>query len=100
MIRHIILWQLRDELSPEEKTRVKREIKAGLEALNGKIEGLAGVTVRIDGLPGSGADVMLETRVAESALAAYAAHPDHRRVAVEKTRPYVKAKLVFDYTEV
>ena len=37
MVKHIILWQLRDKLSTEEKENIKKEIKTGLEALVGKI---------------------------------------------------------------
>ncbi len=97
MLKHIILWQLKDELTPAEKASVKRDIKEGLEGLNGKIDGLACVKVTICALDSSTADVMLETTIEESALAAYAAHPEHQRVAKEKIRPFVKSKLVMDY---
>ncbi|MDE6053898.1 MAG: Dabb family protein [Lachnospiraceae bacterium] len=40
MVKHVILWQLKDELSDSEKAEVKDGIKAGLEALKGKIPGL------------------------------------------------------------
>ena len=33
MVKHIILWQLKDELSDAEKAAVKAGIKEGLEAL-------------------------------------------------------------------
>ena len=36
MVKHIILWQLKEELSAEEKANIKKEIKSGLEALVGK----------------------------------------------------------------
>ena len=39
MVKHVILWQLKDELSAEEKAAVKAGIK-GLESLSGKIPGL------------------------------------------------------------
>ena len=29
MVKYIILWQLKDELTTEEKTKVKADIKAG-----------------------------------------------------------------------
>ena len=40
MVKHIILWQLKDELSEEQKIDVKACIKAGLEGLAGQIPGL------------------------------------------------------------
>ena len=39
MVKHIILWQLK-EMDEEEKQTVKKGIKAGLESLQGKIPGL------------------------------------------------------------
>ena len=60
MVKHIILWQLKDELTAEQKAEVKVGIKAGLEGLKGKIEGLTDVYVNIDCLPSSNADVMLD----------------------------------------
>ena len=53
MVKHIILWQLKDELTTEQKAEVKAGIKAGLEGLKGKIEGLTDVHVNIDCLPSS-----------------------------------------------
>ena len=35
MVKHIILWQLKDELSDAEKAAVKAGIKEGLEGLVG-----------------------------------------------------------------
>lgn len=37
MVKHIILWTLRPELSESEKNTVKAGIKAGLEGLVGKV---------------------------------------------------------------
>lgn len=47
MVKHIILWQLKDELSDTEKAAVKAEIKAGLEGLAGQIPGLISIAVQI-----------------------------------------------------
>ena len=40
MVKHIILWQLKDELSAAEKAEIKANIKTGLEGLAGQIPGL------------------------------------------------------------
>ena len=53
MVKHIILWQLKDEYSDAEKADIKAGIKAGLEGLAGQIPGLVEVHVNINGLPGS-----------------------------------------------
>ena len=34
MVKHVILWQLKDELSDAEKAAVKAGIKEGLEAVS------------------------------------------------------------------
>ena len=40
MVKHVILWQLKDEYSDEQKAEIKAGIKEGLESLKGKIPGL------------------------------------------------------------
>ena len=61
MVKHIILWQLKDEYSDAEKADIKAGIKAGLEGLAGQIPGLLEVRVHITGLRSSKADLMLDT---------------------------------------
>lgn len=79
MVKHVILWQLKDELSAEEKAAVKAGIKEGLESLSGKIPGLVDIHVNIDALPSSNADLMLDTTF-ESAEALSKATPPTRRM--------------------
>ena len=82
MVKHVILWQLKDELSAAEKIIVKADIKAGLEGLKGRIPGLVDISVNVDGLASSNADLMLDsTFVDEASLKGYAVHPEHVAVA-------------------
>lgn len=99
MVKHIILWRLREDLTAEEKERVKQDIKAGLEGLAGRIPGLLDITVNVDGrLDSSNADVMLDsTFTDEAALRAYAMHPEHVAVADGKVRPYTSLRTCLDY---
>lgn len=98
MVKHIILWQLKDELSAEEKLSVKQGIKEGLEGLLGKVPGLVEIKVNIEPLPSSNADVMLDSEfVDEAALKGYAIHPEHVKVADGKVRPYTKSRVCMDY---
>lgn len=60
MVRHVILWQLKDELSQDEKESVKKEIKSGLEGLKGKVPGIIEIHVHTEGLASSNADLMLD----------------------------------------
>ncbi len=98
MVRHIILWQLKDELSEEEKNKVKVEIKEGLEGLVGKVPGLLFVNVQIDKLESSNADLMLFSELeSEEALKGYAVHPEHVKVADGVVRPNTKQRVCIDY---
>ena len=99
MVRHIILWTLKPELSDEQKQAVKAGIKQGLEGLVGKVPGLLDVTVHIDGrLASSTDDVMLDsTFESEEALKGYAKHPEHLAVANGKVRPYTVQRSCLDF---
>ena len=99
MVKHIILWTLKSELSESEKESVKAGIKESLEALVGIVPGLVDVTVHIDGrLASSNADVMLDcTLESEEALKAYAVHPAHVEVANTRVRPYTAVRSCLDF---
>jgi hypothetical protein len=98
MVRHVILWQLKDEISGSEKEIVKRGIKEGLEGLKGKIEGLVEIKVNENPLPSSNADVMLDSLFESAdALKNYSIHPAHVEVANGKVRPYTKARTCMDF---
>lgn len=98
MVKHIILWQLKDELDSEEKLTVKAGIKEGLESLMGQIPGLLEISVENKGLESSNADVMLYSVFEnEEALKGYAVHPAHVAVADDKVRPYTKTRMCIDF---
>lgn len=100
MVKHIILWQLKDELSPEEKKKVSKEIKDGLEGLKGKIEGLTEIKVYTEPLSSSNADVMLYSAFeSETALKNYAVNPLHVAVADTKVRPFTKQRVCMDFND-
>lgn len=98
MTKHIILWKLDDALNDEEKQTVKENAKAALEALKGKIDGLIDIQVNTAPLASSNCDMMLDTSfVSQDALNAYQAHPDHVAAAGTFVRPFVSARLCFDF---
>ena len=98
MVKHIILWQLKDELSEEEKKDVMAGIKEGLEGLKGVIPGLIEIHVQTEKLVSSNADVMLDSTLeSEDALKGYAVHPAHVNVADTKVRPFTKSRVCIDY---
>ncbi len=96
MVKHVILWKLKDETV--DKNAVKAGIKAGLEALQGVIPGLLSIKVYTEGLASSNADVMLDSAFEdEAALKAYAVHPAHVAVADGKVRPFTQTRMCLDF---
>lgn len=98
MVKHVILWTLKDEYSNEEKDSIKQGIKEGLEGLYGKVPGIVEIKVNTSRLDSSTADLMLDsTFESADALKAYSKHPEHVAVADSKVRPYVKIRSCLDY---
>ena len=86
MVKHIILWRLKDEL------------KTHLESLVGKVPGLVSMQIVIDGLESSNADVMLDSTLEDAAaLKGYAVHPEHVAVADTYVRPFTAVRSCMDY---
>ena len=95
MVKHVILWKLKEEHNTEE---IKAGIKAGIEGLAGQIPGLVDIHVYYGGLPSSNADVMLDsTFTDEAALKAYAVHPAHVAVVDTLVRPFTAARSCLDF---
>ena len=98
MVRHVILWNLKDEFTNEEKQKIKENIKTKLEGLNGKIPGLLEIKVNINGLESSTADLMLDSTLeSKEALKDYAVHPEHVKVANEDVRPFTSVRSCLDF---
>ena len=99
MVKHIILWTVKDGLSEEEKATIKASIIEGLESLLGVVPGLVDIKVQIDGrLASSNADIMLDcTLESEEALKGYAVHPAHVAVANSRVRPYTAVRSCLDF---
>jgi len=98
-VKHIILWTLSPELTEEEKEKVKKGIKEGLEGLVGTVPGLLKCQVNINGrLSSSNCDVMLDSTLeSPEALKAYAVHPAHVAVAETKVKPFTIQRVCLDY---
>ena len=98
MVKHVIVWTLKDEYSAEEKEDIKKGIKEGLEGLKGKVPGIVEIKVEISGLDSSNTDLMLDSTFEnEDALKGYSVHPEHVKVATEKVRSFTKIRSCFDY---
>ncbi len=99
MVKHIILWKLKDEMTAEEKAAAKAEAKKRLENLNGKIEGLVSLRVVTDSLESSNADMMLDSAFTTAeALAGYQVNPLHLEAA-GFVRSVVSQRLCLDFND-
>ena len=95
MVKHIIVWKLKDEI---DKQAVAHQIKIALEGLVGKIEGLVKMEINVNGLSSSSGDLSMDSDFeSEQALRFYQIHPLHKEVANGIVRPNVCERLSFDY---
>ena len=98
MVKHVILWTLKDEYSGDQIAKIKAEIKEGLEGLKDKIPGIVEIRVHTEPLKSSNCDLMLDsTFESEEALNGYSVHPAHVAVANEKVRPFMASRTCMDY---
>ena len=98
MVKHVILWTLKDEYSGDQIAKIKAEIKEGLEGLKDKIPGIVEIRVNTEPLKSSNCDLMLDsTFESEEALNGYSVHPAHVAVANEKVRPFMASRTCMDY---
>lgn len=98
MVRHVIVWTLKDEYTDSEKAEIKAGIKTGLEGLLGKIPGLVEIKVYTEGLESSSGDAMLDSLFESGeSLKEYTSHPAHVEVATTKVRPFVKVRSSYDF---
>ena len=101
MVKHIILWKLRSDLSEAQKREAALAIKKGLECLKGQVPGLVDIHVQADGrLETSNADIMLDSTLESfEALKGYAVHPAHLAVANGIVRPNTESRTCLDFEQ-
>lgn len=82
MIKHIVLFKLKEFDSPSEKQNKMRQIKMGLENLRTIIPEIASIEVGLNNNPKEKFDIALTTTHNNMEdLATYANHPKHLSVA-------------------
>lgn len=90
MIKHIIVWKLKEEFSEEEKREIKETFKTRLEGLKDKLDGINKIEVEINPLPSSNMDLMLDSEFeSEAALNAYQVFPEHVEIS-----SYLKERVI------
>ncbi len=98
MVKHIVFWRLKKELSAAEHAQAFARIKAGFEALPGKIPGLLKIEIGLDYGQGTDAsDLVLYSEFdSRASVAGYEAHPAHAAL-VPLVREVRTEKRVVDY---
>ena len=90
MIKHIVIWPMKDEVTAEQKV----EMKNRLEALKGVVAELADIEVGID--DSNGTMSLYSVFASAEDLATYQAHSAHQEV-VGFVKPLVAGRAVCDY---
>ena len=98
MIKHLVMWKLKD-MGPKEKQQAINQMKTGLEALTGKIDGLVDLQVGADLLQSEQSyDVALvSTHTSLAALKAYQDHPLHKEAGDTWVKPIAKSRVCVDF---
>ncbi len=98
MVKHVIIWNLKEGFSDEEKKIIKQNAKLNLEALVGQIDGLIDLKIYTDFLATSTGDMMLDSTFESfDALKTYATHPLHQEVANSYVRPFTASRSCVDF---
>ena len=78
MVHHIVLWNLKEGMSEDEKREAKAEIKEKLETVKEQVKGVVSLEVIIDGMESSNKEVgLISVFESKEALEAYQIHPAH-----------------------
>ncbi len=98
MIKHIVMWKLKDKANGLDKAGNARAMKEKLEALRGRIPGLLELEVGLDFSASEGScDVVLYAALASrQALKDYQAHPEHQAI-LPFVREAVSERRLVDY---
>ena len=98
MVKHVILWKLKENLTVDTKDEAIAKIKHDLEALVGNIPGLISLEIIRADLASSNADIMLDSTLeSEQALKGYQVHPMHVEAA-SFVRANTEVRLCADFT--
>ena len=99
MVTHIVLWNLNEDLSAQEKKEAALEIKSRLEAVAETVEGVVSLEVVINDMESSNKDIALISKFeTEEALKAYQVSPAHVEAGAY-IRTVTNARSCFDYKE-
>ena len=98
MVKHLVMWNFREDFPEEKKELMAKEADARLKALVGQVPGLVFAEMKLNRLPGSSRELLLisDLETAED-LEGYQVHPLHVAVANEVIKPATCDRACFDY---
>lgn len=97
MIRHIVLFQLKGELSTSVKSEVMESFRQGILSLPEKIKSIVSIEVGINVNPDEAWDICLSgTFASMDDVRSYAVNPLHTAIAGELKR-YLQNRSCVDY---
>lgn len=98
MVRHIVMFKLKEFATPADKQSKMQEIKEKLEALTDKIDVLKMIRVDFNCNPEETWDIILTTEMETLAdVKTYAVHPEHVAVAKNIIGPVKADRACVDY---
>lgn len=98
MIRHIVMFKLKEFETEAAKTACMESIKTGLENLSGRISILRHIRVDFNCNPAETWDLILTTEFDSlEDLATYANHPEHVAVSKQLIGPVKADRACVDY---
>lgn len=99
MVSHMVLWNLNEDLTQQEKKEAALEIKKRLEAVAETVEGVISLKVVINEMDSSNKDIALISRFESAkALEAYQISPAHVEAA-KYVGSVTNGRCCIDYEE-
>lgn len=97
MIRHVVSWNYKESVTPDERVRLNAEFQKSFQLLEKKIPGVLSISVGAPPLKSSTKDLCLYVEMeTEEVLQKYASHPEHLKI-VEKIVEYCQDRCCLDF---
>lgn len=98
MVKHIVMWNFKEEVAQEDKALLKERMAEHLVSLVGKVPGLLDAVFVKEPVASSTHEMALVTTFdTVEALKGYKNHPEHVKVADTYVRPYTANRACLDY---
>jgi len=100
LITHIVMWNLLESLSDDQKKSAAETMKEKLEGLHGKIDGLESICLHIDAVePGNRSLTLTAVFKTREDLLFYIDHPEHKKVGAAYVRPFVQDRACMNFED-